>query len=174
MHFPNNMVVVLNHDYSFLNIVSPQTAFRYIAKGKVVIEKFAKKVLTTAEKVYKIPLVIRFTYLIRQVYKRKVPWSKKNIWIRDGYVCGYCGKHESFMTVDHVVPKSKGGKSTFENTVTACKKCNSKKADMLPKECGMYPKHSLVQPTITEFMRKWHKHLRIDEIMKQIWEVDYE
>jgi len=164
-------VIVLNHDYSFLNVVSVERAFGYIAKGKVVVEKYTKRFLTTFEKQFKVPLIVRFVYLIRQVYKRRVPWSKRNIWIRDGYICAYCGTKVSKngATVDHVIPVSKGGKSTFENTVTACRACNNKKGDSLPGECGMYPSHRLVQPTITEFLKKWQAENGIDEIIRSLW-----
>jgi 5-methylcytosine-specific restriction endonuclease McrA len=163
-------VIVLNSDYSFLNVVTPKKAFSYIARGKVTIEKYAEKVFNTAEKIFKIPLVIRFTYLIRQVYKRKIPWSKRNVCIRDNYTCAYCGVKQKRMTVDHVVPKVHGGKNTFENTVCACKPCNNKKGDKTTKECGMYPSHKMVQPTITEFMKIWHKQFGIDEIINSLWE----
>jgi len=160
-------VIVLNYD---LNVVSPEKAFSYIARGKVIVEKVAEKVLTTAEKSFKIPTVVRFAYMIRQVYKRKVPWSKRNVCIRDNYTCGYCGIKSRKMTVDHVVPKAHGGKNSFENTVCACKKCNNKKGDKLPKECGMYPSHRMVQPTISEFMKLWYKQFNVEDIIKSIWE----
>ena len=164
-------VVVLNYDYSFLNVVSPQKAFSYIARGKVTVEKVAEKVLTTAEESFKIPVVIRFAYMIRQVYKRKVPWSKKNVCIRDNYTCAYCGVYDkSRMTVDHVIPKASGGKNTFENTVASCKKCNNHKGNRSCREMNMYPKHKLVQPTISEFMKQWYKQFNVEDIIKSLWE----
>ena len=163
-------VIVLNYDYSFLNVVSPEKAFSYISRGKVIVEKVAEKVFTTAEESFKIPIVIRFAYMIRQVYKRKVPWSKRNICIRDDYTCAYCGIKAKKMTVDHVIPKAHGGKNTFENTVCSCKACNNKKGDKFCKDIGMYPSHRRVQPTISEFMKKWYKQFNVDEIIKSIWE----
>jgi len=163
-------VIVLNYDYSFLNVVSPERAFSYIARGKVIVEKVAEKVLTTAEKSFKIPVVVRFIYMIRQVYKRKVPWSKRNIFIRDNYTCAYCGIKSDKMTVDHVVPKSHGGKNTFENCVTSCKKCNNRKGDKSCKEVGMFPSHKRTQPTISEFMKLWYKQYNVNDIIKSIWE----
>jgi 5-methylcytosine-specific restriction endonuclease McrA len=165
-----NKVIVLNADYQFMNIVTSQKAFSYIARGKVVVEKYTNKTLTTCEKLFNIPLVIRFVYLVRKVFGRKVPWSKRNICIRDNYTCAYCGIKDRKMTVDHVVPKAMGGKNSFENTVCACKQCNNKKGDKLPKECGMYPSHKMVQPTISEFMKIWYKQFDVDEIIKSIWE----
>jgi len=164
-------VIVLNYDYSFLNVVSPERAYSYICRGKVVVEKFAEKFLTTTEKSFKVPLVIRFSYMIRQVYKRKVPWSKPNVLIRDRYTCAYCGKvDKKHMTVDHVIPKDLGGKNTFENTTAACEKCNNKKGNKTTLECGMFPKHKLRQPTISEFIRIWYEEADISHIMNSLWE----
>ncbi len=164
-------VIVLNSDYSFLNVVTPAKAFSYIARGKVIVEKATEKVLTTAEESFKIPLIVRFTYYIRQVYKRKVPWSKKNVLIRDNYTCGYCGVYDkSHMTVDHVVPKADGGKNTFENCVASCKPCNNRKGDRSCHQMGMFPKHRMVQPTISEFMKKWYKSFGVEDIIKTLWE----
>jgi len=163
-------VIVLNNDYSFLNVVSIQRAFSYIAKGKVIVEKYTNEIIATAEKTFKIPKIIRFTYLIYQIYKRKIPWTKKNVWLRDNYTCGYCGKKSENMTVDHVIPKTKGGQNTFENTVTACKECNSKKGDKLPQECGMFPKHRLVRPSLLDFLKKRYNLSEIDNLIKTIWE----
>lgn len=164
-------VIVLNFDYTFLNVVTPAKAFSYIAREKVTVEKLTEKVLTSAEKSFKIPIVVRFTYMIRQVYKRKVPWSKKNVCIRDNYTCGYCGVYDkNRMTVDHVNPKANGGKNTFENCVASCKPCNNRKGDRSCRQMGMYPKHRLVQPTISEFMKLWYKQFNVEDIIKTLWE----
>ena len=162
-------VIVLNYDYSFLNVVNPEKAFLYIAKDKVIIEKYTEKELTTFEGSFKVPLIIRFTYMIRQVYKRKVPWNKKNVCIRDNYTCAYCGVYDKKMTVDHVIPKAAGGKNTFENTTSSCKKCNNKKGDRSCKEMGMFPTHRMVQPTISEFMKQWYKQFDVDDIIRTLW-----
>jgi len=162
------MVIVLNADYQFINVVTIKKAFSYILKGKVIVEKYTEKSIHTSEDTFQIPLVVRFTYLIRQIYNRNVPWSKKNVCIRDNYICGYCG--EKGNTVDHVIPKKLGGKNTFENTVCACKSCNAKKGNKLPEECGMYPSHELVRPTIKEFMKTWYRQFNVDSIIESLWE----
>jgi len=163
-------VIVLNYDYSFLNVVSPEKAFSYIARGKVIVEKVADKVLTTAEKSFKIPVIVRFSYMIRQIYKRKIPWSKRNVCIRDNYTCAYCGVKSDIMTVDHVIPKAHGGKNTFDNCVASCKKCNNKKGDKTCKEIGMFPSHNRTHPTVSDFMRLWYKQYNVNDIIKSIWE----
>ena len=164
-------VIVLNYDYTFLSVVTPEKAYSYISRGKVIVEKFTEKVITTTEKAYKIPLIVRFSYMIRQVYKRRVPWSKPNVLIRDRHTCAYCGKvDKKKMTVDHVFPKDLGGKNTFENTTAACKKCNNKKGNRTTKQCGMFPSHRLQQPTISEFIRIWYEEADISHIMDTLWD----
>ena len=145
--------VILNGDYSYLNTVSLQKAIKLMVKGKVTVIKYTEMVVNTAEKVIvKIPAVMKLIKIIRTIYRTKVPFSKKNVMIRDGFICQYCGSSKE-LTIDHVTPVSRGGKSTFENCVTACKDCNNRKSDKLPSELRMYLKKSPIAPTISEFTR---------------------
>ena len=145
--------VILNGDYSYLNTVSWQKAMKLIVKGKVTVVKYTESVIRTAENVIiKIPAVMKLMKLIRTIYRTKVPFSKKNVMVRDGFICQYCGSDKQ-LTIDHVRPRCRGGKSTFENCVTACKSCNNKKSNKLPSEIHMYLKKQPVCPTIAEFTR---------------------
>ena len=145
--------VILNGDYSYLNTVSWQKAIKLMVKGKVTVIKYTEIVVKTAEKVIvKIPAVMKLIKIIRTIYRTKVPFSKKNVMVRDGFVCQYCGSLKE-LTIDHVTPVSRGGKSIFENCVTACKDCNNKKSDKLPSEMRMYLKKQPISPTISEFTR---------------------
>lgn len=145
--------VILNGDYSYLNTVSWQKAIKLMVKGKATVIKYTEVVVKTAEYVIvKIPAVMKLIKIIRTIYRTKVPFSKKNVMIRDGFMCQYCGTVKA-LTIDHVTPVSRGGKSTFENCVTACKCCNNKKSNRLPSEMHMYLKKRPVSPTIAEFTR---------------------
>ncbi len=147
-------VILLNADYSFLNVVDWKKAFTLLAKGKVEVVKYGDAVIKNAAgSILKIPMVMRLIKLIRTIYKARVPFSKKNVMVRDGHKCVYCGVTGRRFTIDHVVPRSKGGKSTFENCVTACKPCNNKKGSKSCSEVKMYPKTNMLQPTISEFLR---------------------
>tara|TARA_R110001583_G_scaffold54002_4_gene166028 strand:- start:1012 stop:1449 length:438 start_codon:yes stop_codon:yes gene_type:complete len=75
--------------------------------------------------------------------------TRKNLFIRDNYTCQYCDKRftKPNLTIDHVTPKSAGGPKTWENIVAACKKCNQKKANKLPREAGMFPTNAPRQPS---------------------------
>ena len=110
---------------------------------------------------------MRLIKMIRLIYKNKVPYSKKNIMIRDGFSCGYCGSTYQ-LTIDHIIPVSRGGKSTFENCVTACRECNNKKGSRTPGEANMFLKRQPYAPTISEFFRIKMKQLGVDKYLKEV------
>jgi 5-methylcytosine-specific restriction endonuclease McrA len=147
-------IILLNADYTFLNTVTWKKAFALVAKSKVEVLKYSDRVIRSAAgAVLHIPLVMRLIKIIRTIYKARVPFSKKNVMVRDGFKCVYCGGAGMRFTIDHVVPKSRGGKSTFENCVTACKPCNHRKGHRSCLEVKMFPKTQLIAPTIAEFLR---------------------
>jgi hypothetical protein len=128
-------VLQLNASYEPLRIISAKKALTLITKGVALVE------LPTSKMIYPgiyLPSVIRLrTY--RHVPIRMQVASRKNIYIRDGHRCMYCGR--SFagqeLTLDHVIPRSKGGANSWDNLVAACTKCNHRKADRTPDEAGM-------------------------------------
>lgn len=145
--------ILLNGDYTYLNTINWKKALKLIIKHKAEVLKYSSKVIKTAEKVIiKIPAVLKLLKIIRIIYKTHVPFSKKNVMIRDNYTCQYCGSKKE-LTIDHVIPISRGGRSNFENCVTACRKCNTKKGGRLPSEANMYLKKKPITPTIAEFTR---------------------
>lgn len=161
--------VVLNADYTFLNVISTKRAMILLAKGKTEVLKYSKKVFNTISGVIKIPAVLRLVKLIRTIYKARVPFSKKNVMVRDKFVCTYCGATDRRLTIDHILPKSKGGKSTFENCVASCKQCNSKKGDLTCRESKMFPKTAAVQPTIMQFLNMKMESLGVDNILRDLY-----
>ena len=161
--------VLLNADYSFLNVVDWKRALRLIVKNKVKVLSYSERCIRgTAGKVMRIPAVMRLIKLIRSVYRTCVPFSKRNVLIRDGFRCAYCGKQHGKMTIDHIIPRSRGGRSTFENCVTCCRSCNLKKGYHTPSEAGMYLRLRPSQPTISEFIRLRFKRLGIDDLWQQM------
>jgi 5-methylcytosine-specific restriction endonuclease McrA len=112
-----------------------------------------------------VPVVLRLIKLIRTLFRTKVPFSKKNVMVRDGFRCMYCGDTNVRLTIDHLIPKAKGGKSTFENCVTSCKRCNSRKGDKLPSEIKMYPSKMPYQPTISQFLQEKMKSIGVEDII---------
>jgi 5-methylcytosine-specific restriction endonuclease McrA len=95
-----------------------------------------RKCLHTVSQAYPWPSVIRLSRFVNVPYK-KVILSRKNILRRDAYKCAYCGRGDLPLTVDHIVPKSRGGSDSWENLICACTACNNRKGDRTPEEAGM-------------------------------------
>jgi len=169
---PESGVIVLNSNYTFLNIVNWKQAVKLMVKGKAEALEFTTRVLRNAERTIRIviPKILRLVKMIRTLYKAKVPYSKRNVFIRDKFVCAYCGTHTPKPTLDHVIPRSKGGKTTWENAVTACKPCNSKKQDRAPREAGMFMIYQPYQPTVMEFLQIRMKSLGVQDILDEYFE----
>ena len=128
-------VLVVNATYEPLNITSVKRAMVLVTKGAAIIQE-ARPVRLHRD--FMAPSVVRLTRF-RHVPHRTQVLSRKNIYIRDGYTCQYCGKVFSArdLTLDHVIPKSRGGSSRWENLVAACNACNRRKDDKTTDEAGM-------------------------------------
>lgn len=161
--------IVLNGDYTFLNTVNWKRAICLIIKEKAEILKASTRKVRNAggEIIFEIPLVIKLVKVIRLIYKNKVPFSKRNIMVRDGFRCMYCGT-SSKLTIDHVIPVSKGGKNNFDNCVTACQPCNNKKGNRTPREAHMFLRKQPYAPTISEFIRLKMKQLGVEEFLREL------
>jgi len=161
--------VLLNADYTFLNVVSWKRAMGLIVKGKVQVIKYSDRIIKTAEGMaVKVPMVMRLMTLIRSLYRTRVHFSKRNILVRDGFKCAYCGADRGPLTIDHIIPRSRGGKTNFENCVACCKKCNTRKGSKTPSEARMYLKKRAYQPTISEFLRMRIRQMGIDELLEEL------
>ena len=126
-------VLVLNASYEPLNITSWRRAIVLVIKGK------AEQVEHNGRLVYHnlpLPTVIRLKHYVRVPYK-EIPLTRRNILQRDGHTCQYCGYSGEGLTLDHVLPRSRGGAETWENMVTACVRCNVKKGNRTPREALM-------------------------------------
>jgi len=95
---------------------------------------------------YPLPAVIRVLNLVRRKRKRGISFSKKNILKRDNFTCQYCGNSNNILTVDHVRPKSRGGKTNWTNVVGACKPCNLKKGNQYLQETEMRLRRPPIKP----------------------------
>jgi len=173
----NTPVIVLNADYSYLSTTSWQNAICLLYEGKAeTVEKSESVVRNSGTIEIIIPMMIRVIKYIRNRFKQKVPYSAKNVFMRDDQTCQFCKTRIDDITkctIDHVVPKSKGGKSTFENCVTACKSCNHIKADRTCSEAKMYLKRKPVRPTINEYIIYWTKRFNINERVAKAMMTEY-
>ncbi len=135
--FLNKKVLVLNQSYEPITVCSAKKAFilLFLMKAEIVARR-EDHLIRTIKDIYPYPSVIRLANYIRLPYK-KVELSRKNILRRDSHQCQYCGTKSADLTIDHVIPRSRGGSDTWENLVTACTKCNNKKGNRTPDEAKM-------------------------------------
>jgi len=149
-------VYVLNSGYECVSSCSLSRALSLIEQGKAEVVKYANGVINTVSRVIRIPLIIKIFRFIR-AYGRKMKYSNKMVWERDDFVCQYCRKpitSKNDLTADHIIPRSRGGKTTYENMTTACRHCNKKKNDRMPEEAGMFPIRKPFKPAMTKRMRE--------------------
>ena len=139
--------LVLSQGYEPLKVISWQKAITLLTLGKIeVIEEYDRNIRSTSI-VFKMPAVVRLVNAFKR-HKKKVKFSRVNIFARDKYRCQYCGTKGKLaeLTYDHVLPKSRGGKTTWKNIVTCCEPCNSKKRNQTPREAGMRLRKEPIQP----------------------------
>jgi 5-methylcytosine-specific restriction endonuclease McrA len=127
-------VVVLNTDNTALHTVSVQHAIKKLVREVAIVEQAHEERRIGP---YPWPLVLRLVRYVKTAfrYARTPVWSKRGVLRRDRHVCAYCG--EVANTVDHLLPQSRGGTNTWQNTVAACTRCNHRKANRTPAEAGM-------------------------------------
>lgn len=129
-------VLVLNKDYEPLNVCNMRRAIVLIYLGKAEVLHSSSRVIGALNGSVDSPSVVK----LRHHVKRPLPelkLSRRSIFARDNYTCQYCGHQSKELTLDHVIPKRHGGRSTWENLVCCCKKCNSKKGDKMPDQSNM-------------------------------------
>ena len=148
-----NQVIVLNNGYQPLNIVSAKKAIKMLIKDKVeVLSSYDDKVFSTWQCAINAPIIVKMKYFVNTTNKmrKNVPLTRRNIYERDNGKCQYCGKDISIsqLTFDHVMPRSRGGLTTWENIVASCKDCNTRKGNKLPNECGMILKTRPIRPNV--------------------------
>ena len=145
-------VLILNQDYSALAICSVPKAFLlvYMSKADLIVESAGESLRTISHN-FPMPSVIRLHNYVNMPY-RGIVLSRQNIFRRDGNRCQYCGKTDD-LTLDHVKPKSRGGKSSWDNLTTACRRCNAKKGDLSPEDANMPLAKRPFKPSFIMFLR---------------------
>ncbi|MCA9842596.1 MAG: HNH endonuclease [Cyanobacteria bacterium HKST-UBA03] len=135
-------VLLLNASYEPLNICSWKRAVVLLLKGKATSVEHQG---ATVNNDMALPSVIRLLYYIKTPYKT-IPLTRKNLMHRDKYTCQYCSRRGHNLTIDHVLPRSRGGRDEWENCVVACHHCNTKKGNRTPEEAAMPIKKRPVRP----------------------------
>ena len=144
--------LVLNADfrplsYYPLSLWPWEEAVKAVYQDRVDVVSLYDKVVRSPSMEMQLPSVIALKNYVDQ--DRSPAFTRFNVFLRDGFACQYCGESTE-LTFDHVIPRSRGGRTTWENVITACGPCNLRKGSRLPKECQMIPRQPPRQPTSWE------------------------
>jgi 5-methylcytosine-specific restriction endonuclease McrA len=147
-------VLVLNASYEPINVCTIRRATVLVLKDRAEVLEKGEGALHSERLELERPCVIRLVRYVRiprDVHRRKI--TRKAVLARDSYTCQYCGREASGLTVDHVIPRSRGGQSVWENIVASCAPCNRKKGNRMPREAQMLPANRPRPPGPTVFIR---------------------
>jgi 5-methylcytosine-specific restriction endonuclease McrA len=147
-------VLVLNATYEPLHVCSVRRATVLILKAKAEMLEHGDRALHSERLALDRPVVIRLVSYVRvprDVHRRKI--TRKAVLARDAWTCQYCGSERGRLTVDHVIPRSRGGESIWENIVASCGPCNRRKGNRLPREIEMHPRTAPRAPGPNVFIR---------------------
>jgi 5-methylcytosine-specific restriction endonuclease McrA len=131
-------VLVLNSSYEPINVCAARRALVLVLKGVAAAEEHANSHVHSARQAIRVPSVIRLLEYRRIPHQTRA-LSRKNILMRDRYTCQYCQRtfNSGELTLDHVIPRSRAGETTWENLVACCHPCNNRKGNRTPEEAGM-------------------------------------
>ncbi len=132
----NLPVLVLNQNYEPLNVCKVRRAVLLLIRGKAEVIENGRGDIHSVTSVFDIPSVIKLVHFVRRP-RRQRKLTKHEVLQRDRYCCQYCGQESRDLTLDHVMPKRRGGEHRWENVVSACIPCNRKKAGRTPDEARM-------------------------------------
>ena len=148
----NRSVLVLNQDYQPHSVCSVERSLKLLFLGKAeMLHDYTDLSISTVNDSFEYPSVIRLRRYINLPFKRIV-LSRRNVMRRDHFKCQYCSS-ASHLTIDHVMPRSRGGGDSWENLVTACTHCNTRKGNRTPEEAQMPLKRKPFRPHHIAFMR---------------------
>jgi len=129
-------VLVLNQNYQPLNVCNARRALILVGLGKAELMANGRGQVHSVMRTFSIPSVIRLIYMVKRPLMRR-RLSRRSVFYRDGFTCQYCGEETRLLTLDHIMPRSRGGPHQWENVVSACIPCNHSKAGSTPKEADM-------------------------------------
>jgi 5-methylcytosine-specific restriction endonuclease McrA len=154
VHGIGGRVLVLNASYEPINVCTMRRATVLVLKSRAEIVERKQGTLHSERLTLERPCVIRlmrYVRIPRDVHRRKI--TRKAVLARDSWTCQYCGHQAHGLTVDHVIPRSRGGESVWENIVASCAPCNRKKGSLTPHEARMHPSRAPKPPGPTVFIR---------------------
>jgi 5-methylcytosine-specific restriction endonuclease McrA len=149
----NAKVLILNQSYEPMSVINAKKAIVLLYLGKAeLIEAHTGNRIRSVSASMPFPSIVRLSMYVRVPFK-KIILSRKNILRRDGHRCQYCGRSDLSLTIDHVLPLSRGGEDTWENLVCACVQCNNRKGDRTPDETSMLLRRKPMRPNHVTFIR---------------------
>lgn len=147
--FGSSGSLVLNVTYEPLGVVAARRALCLVIASKAdVVEEDGVPVLTV-DRAFPRPLVVKLRYMVHVPYRHTTALSRRSVFARDDHKCQYCGRHAD--SIDHVLPRSRGGEHIWENVAAACRRCNTAKRDRTPEEAGM----RLARPSLAPRHSTW-------------------
>jgi 5-methylcytosine-specific restriction endonuclease McrA len=144
----NDPVLVLNANYEPLNVCSTRRAIGLMMTGKAEMLLNGRGVIKTSSMSIPRPSIVRLSYMVHRPHPR-VKLTKREIFRRDKYTCQYCGQRPAVLTIDHVLPRHRGGRHSWDNLVTACPTCNRRKGGRTPLEANMHLRNQPHEPGAT-------------------------
>lgn len=161
-------VLVLNVVYRPIAVTNWQDAITMVYSGRAeLVEVYADRNIRSASQDWPMPCVVRFLRKrTSKIFKCDPRFTRKNVWIRDKGTCQYCGKSVVLhrFTFDHVVPRSRVGKTDWANIVTACNPCNQRKEARTPQEAGMTLLRTPTMPNVLPVVNESNDPLRIGDV----------
>ena len=164
----NLPVLVLNQSYEPLTICRARRAVVLLYRGKAEMLENGVGFIHSVSNSFPLPSVIRLDYMVKRP-RRERKLTRFEVFNRDRYTCQYCGKETRQLTLDHVIPRYRGGQHIWENVVSACVPCNRRKAGRTPQEAGMRLIHPSSPPGNSPFFNipyhyrqtkaEWQKYL---------------
>lgn len=139
-------VLILNASYEPLHVCSVKRAVSLLMHEVAERIEDADKILRSPSRIVAVPSVIRLQKYVRRPPRQRVAFNRRNVFRRDDHTCQYCGSKSNDLTLDHVMPRSRGGATNWENVVACCHRCNARKRDRTPKEAGMALRRHPVAP----------------------------
>jgi 5-methylcytosine-specific restriction endonuclease McrA len=139
-------VLILNASYEPLHVCSVKRAVALLMLEVAERVEDSDKILRSPSQIFAVPSVIRLKKYVRRPPHQKVAFNRKNVFRRDDNTCQYCGAKSNDLTLDHVMPRSRGGATSWENVVACCRRCNAKKRDRTPEEANMILKRKPYAP----------------------------
>ncbi|HDI52101.1 HNH endonuclease [candidate division KSB1 bacterium] len=150
----NRHVLILNQNYEPMSVCSAKRAIVLLYLGKAEIVERHEQWVRSVTTALPLPSIVRLGRYIRVPHKR-ILLTRKNILKRDHYRCQYCGRDDKPLTIDHVIPKERGGQDVWENLVAACTDCNNRKGNRTPEQAGMHLLKKPRKPNYLTFIQHY-------------------